>query len=205
VLDDLGSATTSSDDLYGEHVDMLANKGCFNPTSGAGTRWSMYAFNLQLAQDSTPGSGYTYDAPRLYLGNLLKSLYTDLGDAQTRLACANVDAVANLPFDSSAAAPLSSSVCSTLAANWVGTQDKLFKCIDAATDPKVSQLDQNCGAFNAQFPSYQAYVQGLSPTGADPANRVGEISSRLDVIWHVYNDHFFKAPLTQSGPALLPY
>jgi len=210
VLDQPDDPSTAAVDAYaGEHVDMLANKGCFNPTSGAGTRWSMYAFNLQLAEstetDINGALKYTYAAPRRYLGNLLKSLYTDLGDAQTRLACANVDAVANLPFDPGAAAPLSGSVCSTLAANWAGTQDKLFKCIDAATDPKVSQLDQNCGAFNAQFPSYQAYVQGLSPTGADPANRVGEISSRLDVIWHVYNDHFFQAPLKQEGAALNPY
>lgn len=204
VLDQPDDPSTAAVDPYaGEHVDMLGNKNCFNPTSAAGTRWSLYAFNLQLAEDVP--AGYSYAEPRKYLGNLLKSLYTDLADAQSRLACANVDAVGNLPFDPDAAPPLSSSVCTTLASNWAGTKDKLFKCIDAAVDPKVSQLDQNCGAFNAQFPSYQGYARGLSPTGSDPANRVGEISSRLDVIWHVYNDHFFNAPLVQSGTALLPY
>lgn len=181
--------------VVGEHVDMLANKDCFNPTKGAGTRWSMYSFNLQLADDGTPN--YSYATPRLYLGNLLKSLYIDLGDMQRRVVCANVDAVGNLPFNPAAAPPLSGSACTTLEANWDGTRDKLFKCIDAATDPKVSQLDQNCGAFDAQFPAYRNYALGLTPTGADPANRVGEISSRLDVIGHVFYDHFVNAPLSQ--------
>jgi hypothetical protein len=196
VLDIADNPVTLANEAYaGEHVDMLGNKGCFNPTSGAGTRWSLYSFNLQLAEDGT--ADYSYATPRKYLGNLLKSLYTDLGDAQRRLACSNVDAEGNLPFNPAAAPPLAVSACTTLEANWSGTQDKLVKCINAATYPKVSQLDQNCGAFDAQFPSYQSYVMGLSPTGADPANRVGEISSRLDVIKHVYYDHFLQSPLTQ--------
>ncbi|MGL6222905.1 MAG: hypothetical protein ACRC6L_04905, partial [Steroidobacteraceae bacterium] len=78
--------------------------------------------------------------------------------------------------------------------------DKLVKCINAAVDPKQSQLDQNCGAFDAQFPAYRSYVAGLVPTGADPANRAGELTSRLDVINHVFYDHFVKAPLTQTVP-----
>jgi len=198
VVLDVANGPGPEDDILAEHVDMLANKGCFNPTAGAGARWSMYAFNLQLAEDDA--AGYDYALPRLYLGNLLKSLYMDLADAQTRLACANVDAVGNLPFDPSAAPPLATGVCQTLQANWSGTMDKLFKCIDAAVDPKQSQLDQNCGAFDAQFPGYRSYVAGLTPTGADPANRAGELTSRLDVINHVFYDHFVNAPLTQTVP-----
>ncbi len=174
---------------------MLANKGCFNPTTGAGTRWSMYSYNLQLADDGT--ANYSYATPRLYLGNLLKSLYTDLVDVQRAWS-----APMSMPSATCRSIPrprrhCRASACATLESKWVGTQDKLFKCIDAATDPKQSQLDQNCGAFDAQFPSYRSFAAGLTPTGADPANRVGEISSRLDVIRHVFYDHFVNAPLSQ--------
>ncbi len=31
---------------------MLINKGCYNPTPSAGTRWSMYSYNLELAEDT---------------------------------------------------------------------------------------------------------------------------------------------------------
>ena len=53
------------------------------------------------------------------------------------------------------------------------------------------------GAFDAQFPGYRNFAAGLSPTGPDPANRVGEITSRLDVINHLFYDHFLRAPLDQ--------
>jgi len=194
----------------GEHVDMLTNKDCFNPTAGAGTRWSMYALNLKLAESTEKEADdstlkYSYAAPRRYLGNLLKSLYTDLGDVQTRMVCSSVDAVGNTTTPATRP-PLAtgSMACQTLASNWSGTQDKLFKCIDAAIDPKVSQLDQNCGAFDSQFPAYYNYVSGLTPTGPDPANRVGEVLSRLDVIRHVYYNHFLNAPLSQTPQTPAP-
>jgi hypothetical protein len=196
----VGGPTGTVSGPGGEHVDMLTNKDCFNPTKGAGTRWSMYAFNLQLAEsDEADNFGvvkYTHAAPRRYLGNLLKSLYDDLLEAQTKLACSNVDEIGDtgaLPT----APPLATGVCSNLQSNWTGTKDKLFKCIDAAIDPKVSQLDQNCQAFNTQFPGYESYVAGLNPTGDDPANRVGELAARLEVIRHVFYGHFLNAPLTQ--------
>jgi hypothetical protein len=182
-----------------EHVDMLGNKDCFNPTKVSGTRWSLYSFNLRLAP--VDPLGVTYAKPRLYLGNLIKSLYWDLLAAQQKLVCQSADAVGNTTTPASQP-PLSGSACSTLQSNWDGTKDKLFKCIDAAVDPKVSQLDQNCGAFDAQFPGYRTYAAGLVPTGPDPANRVGEITSRLDVIDHLFYDNFLKAPLDQTvvGP-----
>ena len=183
-----------------EHVDMLTNKGCFNPTQSAGTRWSLYAFNLRLAP--VDPVGVTYAKPRLYLGNLLKSLYMDLQDVQQRLVCQSADGVGNTVDANgntilAAAPPLSGGACTNLQSNWDGTMDKLFKCINAAVDPKVSQLDQNCGAFDAQFPGYRTYAAGLTPTGPDPANRVGEITSRLDVINYLFYGHFLKAPLDQ--------
>src|SRR5512136_3054198 len=33
------------------YVDMLLNKGCFNPASSAGTRWSMYSYGLVPAEN----------------------------------------------------------------------------------------------------------------------------------------------------------
>lgn len=194
-------SSTPFDDT--EHVDMLTNKGCFNPTSSAGTRWSLYSFNLRLAPVDPTDATVTYAQPRKYLGNLLKSLYMDLQSMQQKLVCQSADAVGN---DTAPAAlsplPALGTACTTLQTNWNGTKDKLFKCIDAAVDPKVSQLDQNCGAFDAQFPTYRSYAAGLMPEGPDPANRVGEITSRLDVINYLFYSHFLKAPLTQTvvGP-----
>jgi hypothetical protein len=178
-----------------EHVDMLTNKGCSNPTAGAGTRWSLYSYNLALAE--TDPDGVTYAKPRLYLGNLIKSLYNDLNDVQNKLVCMSADASGNSTTPV-ATAPVSTAVCESLQADWGGTKDKLFKCIDAAVDPKQSQLDQNCQAFDTQFPRYYDYVKALMPTGDDPANRVGELLSRLDVINHVFYGHFLKAPLDQT-------
>lgn len=60
---------TMTDESYAaKHVDMLGNKDCFNPTCSAGTRWSMYSFNPQLAEDRA--AGFSYAEPRKYLGNL---------------------------------------------------------------------------------------------------------------------------------------
>ena len=154
----------------------------------------MYSFNLQLADGA---AGYSYAAPRTYLGNLLYSLMDDLSDTQTRLACANVDAVGNDPFVAGAAPPLNSSTCSSLASSLLNARDKLNKCVIAATDPKTSALDQNCQAFDSQITGYRSSVNSLTPTGADPANRVGELISRTDVIYHVFKDHFLNAPLSQ--------
>lgn len=185
--------TSQADDVYeGEHADMLLNSGCFNPTSGSGTRWSMYSYGLELAEDVQTGSTWSYSSAKVYLGNMLKSLHANLFDMQTRLACANADAVANtgmLPANQ----PVSPGTCTGLANSLTSTTDKLNKCVLATYDPKTSAIDQNCNAFETQFSNYLTTVNSLSPFGTDPANRVGELAARADVIWYIYQKHFLPA------------
>ena len=48
---------------------MLINKGCYNPTPSAGTRWSMYSYNLELAEDkpaTTPSGSFAYSPAIAY-------------------------------------------------------------------------------------------------------------------------------------------
>jgi len=181
-----------------EHVDTMINKGCYNPTPSAGTRWSMYSYNLELAEDKKKQNGsFEYSPAIAYLSNLVLSLHTDLGAAQQKLACANVDAVGNAPLVPGAAPPLTSATCASLYTQWSNAQDKLKKCAAAAQNPKNSAPNQNCNAFVTQFNTYKAMVEALSPDGIDPANRVGELWSRTDVIKYVYS-HFVKA--AQIGP-----
>ena len=51
-----------------QNADMLINKGCTNPTSGAGKRWSIYAYGLELAPELiTTTYGHRSDTPTRYL------------------------------------------------------------------------------------------------------------------------------------------
>ena len=56
------------------YVDTMLNTGCFNPTKGAGTRWSLYSYNLEIAPNG----------PAVF-GKLLSSLYDDLEEARAQL------------------------------------------------------------------------------------------------------------------------
>jgi hypothetical protein len=84
------------------------------------------------------------------------------------------------------------------------TADKLNKCVLATYDPKTSAVDQNCNAFETQFTSYRNTVKALMPFGTDPANRVGELAARSDVIWYIYQEHFLPSvtldPTVNASP-----
>jgi hypothetical protein len=186
----IGGPTDTVTGAGPDHVDILANTDCFNPTPTGGSRWSMYSYNLELAED--PSRGFLYSDGVRYLGELLKQLLLDLRATQNRQACANVDFVGDtgtLP----ASAPLDATTCSSLDAKWVNFNDKAVKCINATYDPKLSALSQNCTSVNQQFDPYYAQIQALVPSGTDPANRAGELGQRIDVIRHVFYDQFLSA------------
>jgi hypothetical protein len=164
-------------------VEMLTNTFCENPTSGAGVRWSLYAYGLMLADTS----------PKAFL-NLVTTLYDDLERARVLTACGKYAG------DGNANQPLAPSVCSSLAADWLNGLDKLKKCIAAATDPKTSASDQNCQAFVSQLKGYRSRVAtanlnwfGDSSILPDKANRRGELEARADVILHIFNDQFLPS------------
>jgi hypothetical protein len=183
-----------------EHVDTMINKGCYNPTPKAGTRWSMYSYNMELAEDtpvktlpSGPVTGFEYARAVNYLGNLLLSLHTELGAAQKKLACGNVDAIGNTL--ALAGTPLPPATCAALEAQWNVAQGYMTSCAAASvtdiTYPTVcNDFYTAFSAFKAQAESAAAAVIGAN---VDPANRAGELWSRTDVIQHVFNDHFKKA------------
>ncbi|MGE5200213.1 MAG: hypothetical protein ACM3H9_11275 [Rhodospirillaceae bacterium] len=184
---DLSNGTAASPSGEPGHVAMLTNTFCENPTSGAGVRWSLYAYGLMLTDTS----------PKTFL-NLVSTLYDDLERARLLTACQNYSADGGQTRENQNQ-PLSPSVCSGLAADWRNGLDKLNKCIAAATDPKTSAADQNCQAFVSQVKGYRSRVAAAdiywdSPPGSgevpDRANRRGELEARADVILHIFSDQF---------------
>jgi hypothetical protein len=187
---DLSNGTAAAPVGPPRHVDMLTNTFCENPTSGAGVRWSLYAYGLMLTDTS----------PKAFL-NLVRGLYDDLERSRVLTACSNYSADGGATFENQNQ-PLSPSVCSSLAADWRNGLDKLNKCIAAATDPKTSAADQNCQSFVSQLKGYRSRVVAAdiywdSPAGSgelpDKANRRGELEARADVILHIFNDQFLPS------------
>ena len=82
--------------------------------------------------------------------------------------------------------------CNNLAKLWSGAKPKLDKCVDAAFQPKASASNENCQSFRTQFDAYKAALP-LTPTGADPANRLGEQFGRWEVIKHVFETRFLPS------------
>ena len=156
------------------YVDMLVNTGCINPTKGSGDRWSMYAYNLEI----TPNKDDVF-------AQLLLTLFDDLDETRAELACKQVD--------TTGAAPLSSKVCSALKTQWSAAKVKLNKCYNASIQPKSSAGSENCQAFFTQLRGYQTILNGASTSGPDPANRLGELKARVNVLFHVYSDRFLPS------------
>ena len=121
------------------YVDTMLNTGCFNPTKGAGTRWSLYTYNLEISPN---GQGV--------FGKLLSSLYDDLEEARAQLACRAVDKA--LP---GSAAPMRATACATLASQWTLGRALLTQCLASAQAPKAASFVADCQAFRTQLGVYQ--------------------------------------------------
>lgn len=198
-----GTAEAPSGTLL--HRDMLVNTFCENPTSGSGTRWSLYAYGLMQAtcvtgNTITPG---TYQCQTSFV-DLTSKLFDDLERARVMTACTNVDGNPNgLP-------PLGATTCANLASTWANARDKLNKCLEATQQPKNSSLNQNCQAFDSQFTQYQNVLNGAVVNGVvvnglqtgDVANRLGELKARVRVFLHVYGDQML--PSVPPGGFPLP-
>ena len=155
------------------HVDTLLNTGCVNPTKTAGDRWSMYAYNLEIAPNT--------DA---VFAKLLTSLYDDLDETAHELACEAYHTGASVPV-------LGSSVCSNLSKQWATGKTYLSKCVVAATKPKKSaDVTKYCASFLSQVGKYQTTLNSTTISGPDPDNRLGELKARTQVIQYVYKEYF---------------
>jgi hypothetical protein len=164
------------------YVDTMLNTGCFNPTKGAGTRWSLYSYNLEIAPNG----------PAVF-GKLLSSLYDDLEEARAQLACKAVD---KAPPGS--APPMRSSTCLTLASQWTVGRTLLNQCLASAQAPKAATFATDCQAFRTQLAAYQATVSPAVRLGPDTANRVGEIKARVLTLIHTYEDRFLPSVPTNG-------
>lgn len=159
------------------YVDTFVNTGCFNPTKGAGTRWSLYNYNLEVAPNG----------PDVF-AKLLSKLYDDLEEARDKLACRAVDGA--LP---GSAAPMRASTCSTLASQWTVGRALLNQCLASAQAPKAATFAADCQAFRDQLAAYQTTIAPELRLGPDAANRVGEIKARVQTLAHVYDDRFLPS------------
>ncbi len=176
-----GSVGGPADDPSNEHVDMLVNTGCFNPTQIAGGRWSLYAYNLE------PNAEPANDG---YYATLMRSLYADLLSAQQKTACEQIDikdADGNL-IDTRE--PLSPATCANLTTKWESANVMLERCITSSTYPRQSQAVNNCNAFLSQFAQYESVLEASQLFGIDPANRRGELEVRTQVIRYMFTAHF---------------
>jgi len=175
-----------------QYVDMLTNTGCINPTRTSGERLSLLPYNMEIAPD-TYGPTILSPIRSVTIGNdavfarLVQSLYDDLEYVRRELACKQVD-----PVPSGGPAPLSTTVCGTLANSWQNGKQKLDKCINAAFQPKQSSGDENCQSFVSQLTNYRASLPA-TPSASDVANRLGELKVRVDVIRHVFDTRFLPS------------
>jgi hypothetical protein len=170
-----GSVGGPTDDPTAEHVDMLVNTGCINPTQIAGGRWSLYAYNLK------PNHEPANDG---YYATLMRSLYADLWSAQDKTACKEIDDPA------SSVAALSLATCTDLATKWESAKVMLERCITSSTYPRQSEAVNNCNAFLSQFGRYESALGAAQRVGPDPANRLGELEVRTQVIRYMFTAHF---------------
>jgi len=171
-----GTVGGPTDDPSTEHVDMLVNTDCTNPTKVGGTRWSAYAYNLRM---NDVGDGTFV--------KLIQSLYADLLSAQTKTACVDID------DPDSSIAPLSAATCSTLQTKWAAAYNDLERCIAGATYPRQNEAVNNCQSFLSQFGQYESALDAAVRVGDDPANRIGELEARAMVIRYMFTAHFLPS------------
>lgn len=171
------------------HQDTIVNSGC-GSTKVSGSRWSLYAYNLEMNPDTISYIGetrYLNTADDAVFAKLVDQLYDDLGDVQSHQVC-------GVPPEGDVA-PVTGAVCGTLAASWANGRDKLTKCIGASTQPKQSSGDQNCTAFRSQLTNYRSTIEAIPPAvpGRDLANRIGELKARARIVEYLFVYRFLPS------------
>lgn len=176
----------------GRYIDSLINVGCRNPIKTVVSETSFFPY-LEIAPDTYGPTISSRGVPKVTIANdavlarLVQSLYAELDETRSTFACAKGDGQS-----ASQQPPLSSTACSKLAKLWSSGKQKLDKCVDAALLAKSSAGNENCQSFRNQFDSYKAALPA-TPTGADPANRLGEQFGRWEVIKHVFETRFLPS------------
>ena len=193
AVNEVFKTTDIDGDNVAEHVDVLTNVGCVNPTIvKPPPRLSLLPYNFEVVPD-TYGPTILSAVKLVTMGNdavfarLVQNLYDDLEYVRREMACQAVDPVPN-----AGPAPLSSAVCNTLFSKWGNGKVKLDKCINAAFQPKQSAGDENCQSFGSQMRNYRDSLPATT-SASDVANRLGELKARVDVIRHVFDTRFLPS------------
>ncbi len=175
----------------GRYIDTITNSGC-GGTRTTTSRLSLVPYNLEVAPDTYRGGVVTVNNDGVF-ARLVQALGNDLDAVRSDYACKQAD-----PVPSGGIAPLSTTTCATLAQLWLGSKltggikSKLDKCVDAAFQPKSSASNENCNAFRTQFAQYRSALPA-SATGADPANRLGELKARAETFSFIFETRFLPS------------
>jgi hypothetical protein len=187
-----------------EYRDWLTNFACGSSRSSKKSL-SLDAYNLEIApctvaypndlvwdSDGFCGVGIsaTEEVDDAVFFKLALSLWDDYGAALSDFACQ-----ANDP-PGQAGAPLLSSDCATLLSGYLNTTDKFEKCWFALQQPKQSAGNQNCQSFESQLINFEnnlavAIQNAPDAESFDPANRTGELESRLSVLRYLLDTRVF--------------
>ena len=174
----------------GRYIDTLTNSGC-GTTQIVLSKKSALPYNLEVAPDTLFSGTVTVNNDAVF-ARLVQSLNSDLETIRRDFACTQAD-----PDPIGGIAPLASGICSTLGKIWASGKLKLDKCIAAAFQPKASASNENCQSFRSQLTNYRTNLP-VSASGPDPANRLGELKARVQVIFHVF-DTRFAASIPPNG------
>jgi hypothetical protein len=210
-------ATTVSEtyiSVGGNYGDMLNNIGCGTVKIGA-NKLSLLPYDMEVAPDTygptiTSGTPAPTPGNDAVFGRLMQSLYVDLGNVRSNLACVQVD---KLPGDP----PLSAGDCSALGALWTTGKAKLDSCIAEAFLPRRIRVFRDhdhdnddddyfyqintradCPAVRQALVNFQNAVPASTPT-QDVANRVGELKVRVNVLLNLYDTRFWPSIPVENG------
>lgn len=190
--DMITSVSERAKSVAGRFTDKLLNVGCINPTKVHGDRLSLYSVNLEIAPD-TFGATIKGSKPRVTVNNdavfarLVQALWTDLGQTKALYACKAAD-----PAPAGSAAPISASLCSSLAKMWTRAKSKINACVNSTFKPATSAGTLACAQAKDLVTAFEAALPA-SPAGPDPYNRVGELHARVDVFQHVWDERFLNS------------
>lgn len=171
------------------YVGTIINNGC-GSSRGGGVRWSAVAYDLEIAHNPTPA-----DDQDDVFADLLERLMAELEVTQRDIAC-------RPGVDAPDSAPLPPAVCSNLDGLLADASVKLGRCLAAARGsdkpsllPPPAVIDFYCSRFAASLKTYRDAL-ALIPPGEpeqDPANRIGELKLRAEVLDHVFVERFLPS------------
>ena len=171
------------------YVGTIINNGCGSTRVG-GVRWSAVAYDLEIAHNPTPA-----DDQDDVFADLLERLTAELGVTQRDIAC-------RVGVDAPDSGPLPPAVCSTLDTRLTDASIKLGRCLAAARGtgtpsllPPPAVVDFYCSRFATSLKSYRDAL-ALIPAGEpdeDPANRIGELKLRAEVLEHAFIERFMPS------------